>query len=111
MPSPVCIELRVSIINEVQAGATRRAVAERDGRADGHFVYAVRSTGVYCRPSCPSRAALPENVGFHASPEAAEAAGFPWAVHNIFDGLGIMDEATRRLDPAVAAALGLKAGP
>ncbi|GBU15950.1 MULTISPECIES: bifunctional DNA-binding transcriptional regulator/O6-methylguanine-DNA methyltransferase Ada [Methylobacterium] len=54
----------------------RRAVAERDGRADGHFVYAVRSTGVYCRPSCPSRAALPENVGFHASPEAAEAAGF-----------------------------------
>ena len=52
------------------------ALAARDGRADGRFVYAVRTTGVYCRPSCPSRAARPENVTFHATCGEAEAAGF-----------------------------------
>lgn len=51
-------------------------VCARDARADGSFVYAVRTTGVYCRPSCPSRRARPENVRFFASPDAAEAAGF-----------------------------------
>ncbi|GJE61316.1 bifunctional DNA-binding transcriptional regulator/O6-methylguanine-DNA methyltransferase Ada [Methylobacterium trifolii] len=56
--------------------ARRAAVAARDARADGRFVYAVRTTGVYCRPSCPSRAALPENVSFHDTCAAAEAAGF-----------------------------------
>ena len=39
---------------------------------------------------------------------AAEAAGFSWALHNLFDGLGIMDEASRTLDPAIIAALGLR---
>ena len=39
-------------------------------------IIAVLSTGVYCRPSCPSRPARRENVRFHASAEAAEAAGF-----------------------------------
>ncbi|MGU3538814.1 bifunctional DNA-binding transcriptional regulator/O6-methylguanine-DNA methyltransferase Ada [Methylobacterium sp. A54F] len=52
------------------------ALAARDKRADGRFVYSVRTTGVYCRPSCPSRAARPENIAFHASCAAAEAAGF-----------------------------------
>ncbi|KQP60031.1 6-O-methylguanine DNA methyltransferase [Methylobacterium sp. Leaf111] len=52
------------------------ALIARDARADGTFVYAVRTTGVYCRPSCPSRAANPENVSFHATCDAAEAAGF-----------------------------------
>ncbi|WP_210250335.1 bifunctional DNA-binding transcriptional regulator/O6-methylguanine-DNA methyltransferase Ada [Methylobacterium planeticum] len=52
------------------------ALAARDPRADGRFVYAVRTTGVYCRPSCAARAARPENVSFHPSCEAAEAAGF-----------------------------------
>ena len=52
------------------------ALAARDGRADGRFVYAVRTTGVYCRPSCPSRAARPENVTFHRTCAEAEAAGF-----------------------------------
>ncbi|GAB3457027.1 bifunctional DNA-binding transcriptional regulator/O6-methylguanine-DNA methyltransferase Ada [Massilia terrae] len=52
------------------------AVRARDAEADGHFVYSVRSTGVYCRPSCPSRPARPENVAFHDSCEQAEAAGF-----------------------------------
>jgi AraC family transcriptional regulator of adaptative response/methylated-DNA-[protein]-cysteine methyltransferase len=53
-----------------------QAVAEKDRNADGKFVYAVKTTGVYCRPSCPARSARRENVVFYASPENAEAAGF-----------------------------------
>ncbi|MDF0751094.1 bifunctional DNA-binding transcriptional regulator/O6-methylguanine-DNA methyltransferase Ada [Marinobacter sp. 71-i] len=49
---------------------------QRDAAADGTFVYAVLTTGVYCRPSCPSRKAKPENVSFHDSPQDAEAAGY-----------------------------------
>jgi AraC family transcriptional regulator of adaptative response/methylated-DNA-[protein]-cysteine methyltransferase len=52
------------------------AVAGRDAAADDTFVYSVRTTGVYCRPSCASRAARPENIAFFASPGDAEAAGF-----------------------------------
>ena len=52
------------------------AVVRRDKRADGLFYYSVRTTGVYCRPSCASRQALRKNVHFHASCEAAEQAGF-----------------------------------
>ena len=43
------------------------AVLARDARSDGRFVYSVRTTGVYCRPSCPSRRANPENVRFYAT--------------------------------------------
>src|SRR5262245_4442510 len=53
-----------------------RAVAERDARYDGSFVYAVESTHVYCRPSCPSRRPLRENVRFYTSTADAERAGF-----------------------------------
>lgn len=49
---------------------------QRDRSADGSFWYSVRSTGVYCKPSCAARPALPENVAFHASREEAERAGF-----------------------------------
>lgn len=52
------------------------ALRARDAAADGTFVYSVKTTGVYCRPSCASRAARPENVAFHDSPAAAERAGF-----------------------------------
>lgn len=52
------------------------AVLRRDAAADGEFVYSVRTTGVYCRPSCASRLALRKNVMFHAGCEAAERAGF-----------------------------------
>ena len=52
------------------------AVQRRDPAADGAFFYSVRTTGVYCRPSCASRRARRENVTFHASPAAAEKAGF-----------------------------------
>jgi AraC family transcriptional regulator of adaptative response/methylated-DNA-[protein]-cysteine methyltransferase len=66
-------------MNQLQS--TRRdprwaALLARDSAHDGRFVYSVRTTGVYCRPSCPARAARPENVAFHADCAAAEAAGF-----------------------------------
>lgn len=53
-----------------------QAVLERDSQANGKFVYAVRSTGIYCKPSCPSRRPLREQVMFFARPEGAEQAGF-----------------------------------
>ncbi|HLV79681.1 MAG TPA: bifunctional DNA-binding transcriptional regulator/O6-methylguanine-DNA methyltransferase Ada [Chthonomonadaceae bacterium] len=52
------------------------AVEAHDARADGKFVYAVRSTGIYCRPSCPSKRPAREQVRFYASPQSAERAGF-----------------------------------
>jgi AraC family transcriptional regulator of adaptative response/methylated-DNA-[protein]-cysteine methyltransferase len=52
------------------------AVQRRDRAADGAFWYSVRTTGVYCRASCAARLPRRENVAFHASPAAAEKAGF-----------------------------------
>jgi AraC family transcriptional regulator of adaptative response/methylated-DNA-[protein]-cysteine methyltransferase len=52
------------------------AVLARDSRADDVFFYAVRTTGVYCRPSCAARPAKRENVSFHDSTQAAERAGY-----------------------------------
>lgn len=53
-----------------------QAVLERDSARDGEFVFAVASTGVYCRPSCAARRPRRENVKFFAIPEAAERAGY-----------------------------------
>jgi len=53
-----------------------RAFEERDASADGSFVVAVRTTGIYCRPSCPSKHPKRENIIFYSSPESAEAAGY-----------------------------------
>ena len=58
------------------AEACWRAVCARDRTADGTFVYAVRTTGVVCRPSCPSRRAKRQNVRFFASVADAMTAGF-----------------------------------
>jgi AraC family transcriptional regulator of adaptative response/methylated-DNA-[protein]-cysteine methyltransferase len=52
------------------------AVIARDSGHDGEFVFAVASTGVYCRPSCPARRPRRENVTFYSRPEQAEKAGF-----------------------------------
>ncbi|HEV7414910.1 bifunctional DNA-binding transcriptional regulator/O6-methylguanine-DNA methyltransferase Ada [Tianweitania sediminis] len=52
------------------------SVVSRDARADNRFVYAVTTTGVYCRPSCPSRRAKPENIRFFASAAEAKQAQF-----------------------------------
>ena len=50
-------------------------VVARDAAADGTFYYSVKTTGVYCRPSCAARLARPENVSFHTTCEDAEQAG------------------------------------
>jgi AraC family transcriptional regulator of adaptative response/methylated-DNA-[protein]-cysteine methyltransferase len=52
------------------------AVVARDASRDGKFVFAVSTTGVYCRPSCPARRPRRENVSFFLHPEEAEKAGF-----------------------------------
>lgn len=71
----------MSSVSETRAAVTVSdprwaSVVARDRAADGQFVYAVRTTGVYCRPSCASRTARPENVEFHATAAEAERAGF-----------------------------------
>lgn len=53
-----------------------RALTARDPRADGRFVYSVATTGIYCRPACPSRLASRANIKFHDSAADAERAGF-----------------------------------
>ena len=53
-----------------------RAVARRDRNSDGRFVFAVRTTGIYCRPSCPARRPRRDRVAFFDTCGAAEAAGF-----------------------------------
>lgn len=53
-----------------------RAVATRDSRFDGAFVLAVRTTGIYCRPSCPARTPKPGNVEFFATGAAAHESGY-----------------------------------
>src|SRR4029079_4473543 len=53
-----------------------RAIKSRDRRFDGVFYTAVRTTGIYCRPSCPARTPAARNVSFHRTAAAAQAAGF-----------------------------------
>ena len=68
-----------SLSTALPALARRRclaAVALHDSRMDGAFVYAVRSTGIYCRPSCPSRRPNSKQILLFIQPEAAEQAGF-----------------------------------
>jgi AraC family transcriptional regulator of adaptative response/methylated-DNA-[protein]-cysteine methyltransferase len=52
------------------------AFEARDFRADGQFVVAVKTTRIYCRPSCPARHPLPQNITFYESPEVAKAQGY-----------------------------------
>jgi AraC family transcriptional regulator of adaptative response/methylated-DNA-[protein]-cysteine methyltransferase len=59
-----------------EPGPLWQAVQSRDARFDGVLIYAVLTTGVYCRPSCPSRRPRWENVRFFSDYEAADAAGF-----------------------------------
>jgi AraC family transcriptional regulator of adaptative response/methylated-DNA-[protein]-cysteine methyltransferase len=67
----------MSTVNHISADDHRwAAVLQRNPRFDRQFVYAVRSTGIYCRPSCPSRRPRREQVRFFAAPGEAEQAGF-----------------------------------
>ncbi len=72
------------------------AVLARDARRDGEFVFAVSSTGVYCRPSCAARRPRRENVAFFSNPEAAEQRGYraclrcrPKAIHGNGESNGV----------------------
>jgi AraC family transcriptional regulator, regulatory protein of adaptative response / DNA-3-methyladenine glycosylase II len=56
--------------------ALDRARVSRDPRFDGKFFVAVSTTGIYCRPICPSRYAKRSNVRYFGTPAAAETAGF-----------------------------------
>ena len=62
--------------DEAVATARGRAVHDRDRTADGTFVFAVKTTGVYCRPSCPARRPRAENVQYFGDGSTARAAGF-----------------------------------
>ena len=68
-----------------------RAIIAKDRAADGHFVYSVKTTGIYCRPSCSARMALRKNVAFHRSPEAAQAAGFRACKRCVPNGPGVAE--------------------
>ena len=60
----------------IDEDAAYRALSSRDPRFDGEFFVGVRTTGIYCRPSCPARTPLRRNVGFYPSAAAAQRAGF-----------------------------------
>jgi AraC family transcriptional regulator of adaptative response/methylated-DNA-[protein]-cysteine methyltransferase len=91
-----------------------RAVLARDRRYDGTFVYAVRSTGIYCRPSCASRRPRRTQVSFYAIPEIAERAGYracrrchPATANGADPTVALVRQACRALDagqrPAIPA--------
>src|SRR5215472_15126086 len=69
-------EPRKSTLSSVADDPRWARIVARDKTADGHFWYSVVTTGVYCRPSCPSRTANRKNVRLHDSLESAKATGF-----------------------------------
>jgi len=70
------IMTRSNHIPSVFPGKQWQQVLERDATADGQFFYAVKSTGIFCKPSCPSRRPTRKQVRFFPTTEAAQAAGF-----------------------------------
>jgi AraC family transcriptional regulator, regulatory protein of adaptative response / methylated-DNA-[protein]-cysteine methyltransferase len=69
-------EPRISALSSVVDDPRWARIVARDKTADGHLWYSVYTTGVYCRPSCPSRIANPKNVQLHDTLESAKATGF-----------------------------------
>jgi AraC family transcriptional regulator of adaptative response/methylated-DNA-[protein]-cysteine methyltransferase len=67
---------RHTLANNIEQDPRWAMVVMRDASADGKFYYAVKTTGVYCCPSCPSRLAKPENIEFYNSREEAQLTGF-----------------------------------
>jgi len=111
-----------AVASELSAARRWRIVLAHDRRYDGAFVYAVRSTGIYCRPSCASRRPRRAQVTFFSIPEAAEQAGFR-ACRRCRPGhapvpdpqVGLVREVCRQLDapsdaPARLAALSRRVG-
>jgi AraC family transcriptional regulator, regulatory protein of adaptative response / DNA-3-methyladenine glycosylase II len=90
---------------ELNSQACFRAVRARDRRFDGRFFTAVASTGIYCRPVCPVRAAKRENMRFFPSAAAAEGAGFRPCLRcrpERAPGLATVDAASRLIGAAIA---------
>ena len=94
-----------------------RAVTARDRGADGAFVYGVRSTGIYCRPSCPSRKPRREQVIFFLLPQAAERQGFrpcrrcqPGTVRPRDARVSAVANLCREIDTRMLAGAGAEAG-
>src|ERR1700759_2596735 len=74
--SSTLAKIRKSSLPSVADDPRWPRIVARDKTADGLFWYSVSTTGVYCRPSCPSRAANPRNVQLHDSLESAKTTGF-----------------------------------
>src|SRR5881392_2469377 len=72
----LCPVSHAAAVSDLTVERRWRIVLARDRRYDGAFVYAVQSTGIYCRPTCPSRRPRRAHVAFFPGPEAAELAGF-----------------------------------
>lgn len=94
-----------SVVGGLSNQARWKAVSTRDARHDGRFVFGVRTTGVYCRPSCPARRPRRENVLFFAAPLEAEGNGFracrrcrPTESFGDASELRLVREACRQLD-------------
>jgi len=66
----------LKLARETEQDPRWASVRARDPQGDGKFYYSVKTTGVYCRPSCAARPARPENVQFHNTRAEAERAGF-----------------------------------
>ena len=75
-PYPLLPDIMKSPSTDITQDPRWASIVTRDRTADGTFWYSVATTGVFCRPSCPSRLANPKNVRLHESIVAAEAAGF-----------------------------------
>src|ERR1700743_664727 len=69
-------ETVLELADRTQQDPRWQSVVDRNSKADGSFFYSVKTTGVYCRPSCGARLARPENVQFHSTTDEAEKAGF-----------------------------------
>ena len=110
---------RAVIVDESECWS---AVVSRDAVADGRFVYAVVTTGIYCRPSCPTPTPLRRNVRFFPDSAAAEASGFhackrcrptlaspfAWHVAAVGKACGILSESERAPSlSAIAHAVGM----
>ncbi|MGA7903897.1 MAG: bifunctional DNA-binding transcriptional regulator/O6-methylguanine-DNA methyltransferase Ada, partial [Terrimicrobiaceae bacterium] len=88
-----------------------RAVVEKDRNADSEFFYSVKTTGVYCRPSCSARTPRRENVAFHESREAAEQAGFRPCKRCRPNGPGLAEQHTATVAAACRAMEGAEELP
>jgi AraC family transcriptional regulator, regulatory protein of adaptative response / methylated-DNA-[protein]-cysteine methyltransferase len=97
----------------IDANQAWAAFSRRDRAYDGRFVGAVRTTGIYCKPSCPARHPKREHVRFYESPEAERAAGFRACLRCRPDEVGrdrqAVAEAVRLLDAGAAPTLAVLA--